>query len=515
MADNNAANPQVRPAQPVYETVDAPPSFSQAAQAAAAQSVPMPTDFNPFAGSGQAPPQPPPAAPAPQQFVAPSQPAPVQAPQQPQFQQQASPQGLTSQQPAPVQPPQPVSPQPMVLDPGPATDVLPPWATMQQIAGQRVAQPAQPGQQPPGSPAVSPDQQQQPAVPGAPPAPIDLGDYLQEKGIDLAQIAGESDNPRQALDYLVDQAQLARQYQIQLQQYQAAYQQAMAQQQQSQTPAPAAPGAPSQPAAPALDASAPPELDVVSRQWLDAIRDGRLTDEQRQQMPVNVYAQLARYDQWEKARAEQLVRDPMAILWPALEAKLKEHFVPKDAMEQALQQRDQGQFERALNIHHEPDWYEHDVAGNRMMDPATGQPRLTPWGVKWAEQQSFFQQAGISDPVMLAQAIERAIGPPPSSAPPQQQPPAQQQPTVQAPSPNGNGVAAPPAPQPYPMQPQATPQQAFVDQAALMHAQYPGYPPAQRGGVYGQPTMSLGPDDLAPPRFSDVARELQGAPTPW
>jgi len=378
-------------------------------------------------------------------------------------------------QPTPPPPPQPPPPPPVPQQPQaqpqapqPAPDR--PYAFGEEPWRQQPPQPPQPGEQPPLQPA-------------APQEPPDFLSYVSGKGLDLSQF-GENADPQKVVDHLLEQATSAEQYRRQLQFLQ---QQQQPEQPPAAQPEPAAP----EPARPT--GTEPPVLSDADRWVMKGLENG--TIKQEDLLPQQ-RASIAAWADWRAKRAEALVDRPMEVIQADVEKYLADQgFVRKDQMDALMQEAKEKEFTAELNQMYGPYFHVTGENGQPVVDPATGQERLSEWGWKFVEAREYFSKTcGITNPVRLAQAIIRSIGEPvqPDATP--------------TPKPSGNG-ATPPAVAP---QPAATPQQGFVQAATQAATEFPSYPTADRGGVQGQPLLGTSPTDMTPPDINAVAQELLG-----
>jgi len=232
----------------------------------------------------------------------------------------------------------------------------------------------------------------------------------------------------------------------------------------------------------------PPALTDADRWVMKGLQNGTVKEED---LLPQQRANIESWMDWRAKRAEALVDRPMEVLRDDVEKYLAEQgFVRKDQLDSLMQEAKEKQFIAEVNHMYEPHFYDMGEDGKPKVDPTTSQPRLSEWGWKFVEARDYFSKTcGITDPVRLTQAVIRAIGEPVS--------------------PEANGNGEPPQPTP-PAPPAATPQQAFTEAATQAATAYPPYPPADRGGVQGQPLMETVPDDMTPPDLNAVAQEILG-----
>lgn len=360
--------------------------------------------------------------------------------------------------------------------------------------------PADPGSQP--APAISsaPGAQAEPAASVTPPppaAPADaqpgspaasdptIRDRLVEYGYTADQLGDATDadilrylaTQAQAVPQLQQYAQLGQQVAPQWDAYQAwQAEQAKAAQQNEQVP-PAVESEPYWPVAPDWDTSM--ERFLTRNDHGDIV----VRPEYIGQVNPNLAQQYSAHEQWVQGRRQELFADPAAAVLPGLQPKFDERYATKDDLQAQIQELVDQQFLSSVTASREPDWYELDpTTGDYIKDPSTGKPLLTEYGANYSRDIQFLQSIDMNNPAHRVALLDRlnphpqATGQQPQTAPPQ---------------------IAPPQP--------PTPQQQFVD-VAQKHA---NVPPAQRGGVAGQPTMT-NPNDLAPPFFSDIYSQAHG-----
>ena len=401
-------------------------------------------------------------------------PVPQQPPAQPQFTQPPQP-------PQFQQPPQPQQP-------------VPPHYGYEQ--------PPAPGvplaQLPPPVPGMG----EPPVVPQQPPEAQDLRDVLSSAGIDTS-VFGADVSDTDILQHVANRVRSAQQYEamqpyiqqgLEVAQNQQAWEEFQRQRAAGQPPQLATQPPPPSPPSP-LD---PPPLDATASAYLDALRNGQV---EKEAIPVGIYGQLQKYAQWEADMSRRLLTDPESVFMPRIQPKLDERYATRESVEKAIREQFNALYGNAVAAQYDPLWYERDPAtGQTVIDPTTGQQRLTAYGAKWQQDEQFLRSMDPDNPAHFMQLMQRLNPVPANGNGQQQQPPQQQMPPQQQ------------VPQQPVAPPPQTPQQSFVDVASQMHTQYPGYPPAQRGGTAGQPPLYLGPDDLAPPVLSQVQQQVTGRP---
>lgn len=267
---------------------------------------------------------------------------------------------------------------------------------------------------------------------------------------------------------------------------------------------PAAPGVPAAQAAPKPATDwwpAPPELNPVDKAIIASYNRGEIAKEA---VPAETIARVQARAQWEQDRQEKLLANPVDTLLPGFLPKLDERFATKTDIQLAIKEMMNEQFVNSWAAANEGLFYQKDPAtGQYAVDPMTGQRQMSPYGQQYGQTIQLLEHFDPTSPVAVAQLAQMIVGPPP------------QQQVALPPSPNGNGhpsgqlqtFAPQPVPQPAPV---PTPQQSFVAAAQQAQQMYPGYPPDQRGGFVGQPSIGLGPQSLALPSLSEVSTELHG-----
>jgi hypothetical protein len=372
-----------------------------------------------------------------------------------------------SQPPPQPPPPPPQPPAPPSQQPPAAPDPNQPYAFGEEPWRQQLPtgqQPVQPGVQPQESP--------------------DFLSYVAGKGLDLSQFGGESADPQKVVDYLMEQSAAANQYRRQLQ--------FLSQQNQEPQPPPAAPEPTAEPPKPT--GAEPPVLTDADRWVMKGLQNGTVKESDLlPQQRANIEAWM----DWRSKRADLLVDKPMEVLRADLEQLLSEQgYVRKDQMEAMVREVRDNDVREKVNREHERDFYVVDDKDQFVIDPDTGERRVSEWGWNFINNREYYTKTcGIKDPALLYQTIIRTIGLPPRKKNGSQSPQLSAQPSA--------------SPQPVP-QPAATPQQTFVDAATQAATQFPPYPTADRGGVQGQPYLGTSPDDMTPPDINAVAQELLG-----
>ena len=348
------------------------------------------------------------------------------------------------------------------LSPGPA-DPTAPVSPAAPIPGEESAIPSwlneisQPQAQTP--PAVAPPPA--PAEPMAQPEPVAQGqeevqqvrEMLQGLNYDVSRF-GEDVSDNDVMAHVVDRANIAEQYELQYEanrpylqlgqqyaQHADAFRTFLAQQQGAPQPA-AQPAPPSQVELPSLPELLPEEMFLLGQ-----IRTGKT---EAKEVPLPTLARLEAYANAEDQRNRLIAKDPVGTLAPGLQERFDSRYPTREQVQQMFQDERNELYNRSVAASQDPHWYVHGPDGRPIRDPQTGQPKLSPYGVQYAQAHQMVSNYDPRNPAHVTQLIQMLVGSPPGIQPAGNgQPPVAVAPIVPA------------APAPAPV----TPQKSFVEHA--------------------------------------------------
>lgn len=112
--------------------------------------------------------------------------------------------------------------------------------------------------------------------------------------------------------------------------------------------------------------------------------------------PAPVVQGMNAYREWQRKALNSLITDPFDITWKAIRPGVED--VVKNLVQQELNSyRTANDFDR-IEQQYESVLYEHDANGNRVVDPATGGYRWSPFGQFTVGKMQELRQMGITDP---------------------------------------------------------------------------------------------------------------------
>jgi hypothetical protein len=213
-----------------------------------------------------------------------------------------------------------------------------------------------------------------------------IRDILPEHGFDNSQFADD----QQAVKFLLEQTQRARQYEPyvqQVQQHWTAFQQYLAQQNK--------PVAPAQPAeTPKSYWDKPPEYDP---QWASLVQ----RNEQGQLVAIpgaqpDLPQKVQAYAKWREQQLSKLLQDPVEATWGGIEQKLGDVIKP---LQEQIQQLKAERVKESVNryvLDNAQYLFQFDQnTGKPLIDPTTGQPAFSPYGQAFSHYLNQAEQLGI------------------------------------------------------------------------------------------------------------------------